>query len=150
MLENWSPLLDDFEGDVEVSENVKAQIREILLNIATSEDPADDRRVKAAASYVVSKIGSADSPDEWPSLLPTLLHMISTGTALKVHGALKVLGEFVEEGLDEDQFFAVARDLVKVLYDISVDQGRKPVLRALGKCPSELVANVTSRTHAPS
>ena len=133
VLSAWSPSLDDYSGDFTVNENVKAQLRDALLNIATSDNAADDRKIKAAASYVVSKIASADFPDQWPSLLPTLLHLIPTATAPQLHGALKVLSDLVDEGLSEEQFFAVARDLVKVVYDVSLDEARKPVLRALGK-----------------
>lgn len=132
VLSAWSPSLDNYKGEVTIDENVKPQIRDALLKIATSEDATDDRKVKAAASYVVSKIASADFPDQWPNLLPTLLHLIPTATPPQLHGALKVLSDLVEDGLSEEQFFAVARDLVKVVYDVSVDESRKPVLRALG------------------
>lgn len=130
VIEGWSPAIDEFKGDVLVGEAVKGQLRDALLAIATSDEV--DRKVKSAASYVVSKIASSDFPDQWPTLLPTLLHIIPTGTQSQVHGALKVLGDLVEEGLSDDQFFGVARDLVKVLYDTAIDGSKKLTLRALG------------------
>lgn len=82
-------------------------------------------------SAVVSKIASVDFPDDWPTLLPTLLQIISAGSDGQVHGALKVLVDLVEDSLNEDQFFAVARDIVKVVYDVAVAPEKKPTLRAL-------------------
>jgi hypothetical protein len=82
-------------------------------------------------SYVVSKIASVDFPDEWPTLLPTLLHMIPTAPDSQLHGALKVLADLVDDALSEDQFFSVARDIVKVVYDVAINPARKANLRAL-------------------
>jgi hypothetical protein len=44
---------------------------------------------------------------------------------------LKVLGDLVEDSLNEDQFFSVARDILKVVYDIAINDGRTMTLRAL-------------------
>ncbi|KAI9836390.1 MAG: hypothetical protein M1819_001420 [Sarea resinae] len=125
----WSPDFEEFKGQVLVSEPTKQQLRIVLLELATSADA--DRKVKSAASYVVSKIASADFPDQWPDLLPTLLRLIPTSTDAQLHGALKVLGDLVEDGFSEDQFFKVARDLIKVVYDVAVNDTRKATLRAL-------------------
>lgn len=83
------------------------------------------------SSYVVSKIASVDFPDEWPTLLPTLLQLIPTASDIQLHGALKVLVDLVEDSLSEDQFFSVARDIVKVVYDVAINESRKTTLRAL-------------------
>lgn len=37
----------------------------------------------------------------------------------------------MDDSLNEDQFFGVARDIVKVVYDVALDNSRKPILRAL-------------------
>jgi hypothetical protein len=42
-----------------------------------------------------------------------------------------VLLDLVNDSLSEDQFFSVARDIVKVVYDVAVNEARKPLLRAL-------------------
>jgi hypothetical protein len=80
---------------------------------------------------VVSKIANVDFPDQWPNLLPALLHLIPNATDSQLHGALKVLSDLVDDSLSEDQFFSVARDIVKVVYDVAVNDARKPLLRAL-------------------
>ena len=82
-------------------------------------------------SVVVSKIANNDFPEKWPSLLPTLLHLIQTGTDSQIHGSLKVLGELVEDALSDVQFFSTARDIVKVVYDVAINDNRGDILRAL-------------------
>lgn len=125
----WSPQFDEFRGQLLVALENKARIREALLELATTESV--DRRLKTAASYVVSKIASADFPEQWPDLLPQLLHMIPNGPDGQIHGALKVLDELVDDSLDAEKFFSVAGDLVKVVYGVAVNENRKPTLRAL-------------------
>lgn len=79
----------------------------------------------------MSKIASVDFPDQWPSLLPTLLHIIPSAADNQLHGALKVLADLVDDSLTDEQFFSVARDIVNVLYDVTVNPARKPIFRAL-------------------
>ena len=129
VLATWSPQLDEFKGRVLMRDEEKARVRAALLDLATSE--REDRKIKSAASYVVSKIANADFPDEWPDLLPKLMHLIPNGTDGQLHGALKVLDELVDDCFNEEQFFNVARDLVKVVYDVAVNDSRKTTLRAL-------------------
>ncbi|KAK4999829.1 hypothetical protein LTR66_001213 [Elasticomyces elasticus] len=129
VLAAWSPQFDEFESQVLVSDDSKQQLRRSVLEIATGSQ--GERKLKSAASLVVSKIASSDFPDEWPDLLPTLLAVISNGTDLQLHGALKVLGDLVEDGFNEEQFFKVARDLVRTVFDVAVNDTRKPTLRAL-------------------
>lgn len=125
----WSPQLDEFTGPIYADEAKKAQIRQQLLDLALGGH--NERKIESAASLVVSKIANVDFPDEWPNLLPTLLNIVATGADAQLHGALKVLNELVDDCFNEDQFFSVARDLVKVVYDVAVNTNRKPILRAL-------------------
>ncbi|TAQ91656.1 hypothetical protein B7494_g113 [Chlorociboria aeruginascens] len=125
---NWAGVNEDGPAII-IPDPTKGQLRVQLLDLATGND--DNRKVKSAASYVVSKIAAVDFPEQWSSLLPTLLHIIPTGSDLQLHGALKVLSDLVEDTLSEDQFFSVARDIVKVVYDVAVNDGRKSILRAL-------------------
>lgn len=81
--------------------------------------------------YVVSKIANVDYPDQWPNLLPAILHLIPNATDDQLHGALKVLSDLVEDSLSEDQFFSVARDIVNVVHNVAVSDSRKLLLRAL-------------------
>ncbi len=143
---NWGPEGTDWGGDddsddedvdeggvpaarVPIADDVRQQLRNQLLELATRDE--DDRRVKAGVSYVVGKVASVDYPDRWPELLDTLLAVIRTGTDLQLHGALRVLGDLVDDGLSETQFFAAARSIVEVLYQVAVSTTRKPLLRAL-------------------
>ncbi|SMQ53960.1 unnamed protein product [Zymoseptoria tritici ST99CH_3D7] len=126
----WSPQYDEFSGPLYADETKKAQVRQRLLELALSGQ--DERKIKSAASLVVSKIATSDFPDEWPELLPSVLSVVSTGANSQLHGALKVLNELVDDCFNEEQFFKVARDLVKVVFDVAVNGNRKPTLRALG------------------
>ena len=125
---SWSPQIEEYKGRVFIDDEVKKRLRSALLELATSEE---DRKIKNAAGYGVSKIASADFPEEWPDLFPTLMHLIQTGSDAQVHGALKVLVELVDDGLNDTQFFAVARDLVKTVQTVAINEQRKPTLRAL-------------------
>jgi hypothetical protein len=124
---NWSGESDD-GPTVPIDNNIKDQIRPMLLELAIN---SDDRKIKTSASYVAGKIANVDFPEHWPDLLTSLLGVIPTGNDGQLHGALKVLGDLVEESLSDDQFFSMARDIVKVVYDVALDDNRKPVLRAL-------------------
>jgi len=135
VLATWSPKLeDDFKGTAYLDEDGKARVRQQVLAICTNDNFAglDDRKIKSAASLVASKIASVDFPDSWPDLLPTLLQLISgAGSDSQVHGALRVLSELVESGFSEQQFFAVARDLVNGLQNVALNTNRKPIVRAM-------------------
>ncbi|KAL5048158.1 hypothetical protein BDW71DRAFT_178032 [Aspergillus fruticulosus] len=128
----WSPNLDEFKGQVLVNDANKAQIRQALLDLATVIE-VSERKVKSAASFAVSKIASADYPEQWPELLPALLRIINdtNSTPAALHGALKVLLDLVDTGFNEEQFFSVARDLVSTLFNVATNASRKPMLRAL-------------------
>lgn len=80
---------------------------------------------------MVSKIANVDFPEQWPTLLPTLLHLIQTGSDARVHGSLKVLTDLVGDALSDEQFFGVARDVVRVVYDVAMNSGRRDIIRAL-------------------
>ncbi|KAL4951828.1 armadillo-type protein [Aspergillus filifer] len=128
----WSPNLDEFKGQILVNDVNKAQIRQALLDLATIIE-VPERKVKSGASFVVSKIASADYPEQWPELLPALLRIINdtNSTPGALHGALKVLLDLVDTGFNEEQFFSVARDLVSTLFNVATNESRKPMLRAL-------------------
>ena len=131
VVSSWSPHLEEFKGQVLINDTNKAHLRRVLLELATSPNEEDDRKVKASASYVVSKIASADFPDDWPDLLATLLQIIPDSSGTQLNGALKVLADLVETGFKEEQFFKVARELVSTVFNVATNPSRKPVLRAL-------------------
>lgn len=125
----WSPQFDEFSGPLYAEDGRKAQIRQGLLDLAING--CDERKIKSAASLVISKIATADFPDQWPDLLPTVLTVVGTGVDAQLHGALKVLNELVDDCFGEEQFFSVARDLVRVVFDVATNESRKTTLRAL-------------------
>lgn len=129
VLKIWSPSLEEYEGPNSLSDATKEQVRHSLLSIATASD--EERKIVAAASYVVSKIASADFPEQWPSLLPTLLVLVPQADATQLHGTLLVLGSLVEDGFDEEQFSGSAIDLVRCIYNVAVDGEKRLTTRAL-------------------
>ena len=111
------------------NETVKEQARNLLLSIATSSD--EQRKIITAASCVVSKIASADFPEQWPTLLPTLLTLVPQANDTQLHGVLLVLGDLVDEGFDEEQFAGSAADLLKCVYDVATNGHKKLMTRSL-------------------
>lgn len=129
VLAGWSDSLEGWKGQVLITDENKAILRQQLLALATSDHI--DRKLKAAAGLVVSKIAAADYPIEWPELLDTLLNLIPNANDGQLHGALRVLGELVEDSFNENTFFGVAPQMIKILYDVATNDQRKPTLRAL-------------------
>ena len=129
VVKTWSPSIEEYDGISSITDPVKEQVRQSLLSLATSGD--NEVQVIRAASDVVSKIASADFPEQWPSLLSTVLQQIRQANGAQLHGILIVLGNLVEDGFDEEQFSGSAMDLVKALYDVSVDNEKKLTSRAL-------------------
>ena len=80
---------------------------------------------------MVSKIASADFPEQWPTLLPTLLNLVPRAEPTQLYGVLVVLSNLVEDGFDEEQFSTSAVELVKCLHDVAVDGQKKLMTRAL-------------------
>lgn len=128
---SWAGLDEGLAPRYPISEANKELLRTQLLEIAIGNGDVDDRKVQSVASLVVSKIASVDFPEAWPSLLPTLLHVIPSANDNQLHGALRVLTDLVEDSLSEDQFFGVARDIVNVVYAICVSDVKKDIHKAL-------------------
>ena len=129
VLKTWSPSLEEYEGTEVLTDATKEKIRQSVLAIAIASE--EERKVVAASSYVASKIASVDFPEQWPSLLPTLLNAVPQADATQLHGVLVVLGNLVEDGFDDEQFSGSAVDLVRCLYDVAVDREKKYTIRAL-------------------
>ena len=129
VLKTWSPSIEEFQGNVFIGDAIKEQLRHSLLAMATNGE--EERKVVAVASYVVSKIASADFPEQWPALLPTLLQLATRSEDAQLHAVLVVLGTLVEDGFDEEQFGKSAIDLVKTIYDIATNDQKGLTSRAL-------------------
>ncbi|KAJ4289496.1 hypothetical protein N0V88_006978 [Collariella sp. IMI 366227] len=126
---NWAPEDDGPAVHIPIPDSTKDQLRHAVLELVLSTE--DERKVKVGASYVVSKIATADFPHHWPALLPSVLGVMPTGTDAQLHGALRILQDLVEESLTDEQFFSVARDIIKACYDVALNENRKPTHRAL-------------------
>lgn len=129
VLAGWSDGFDEFKGQLLVTDENKPVIREQLLALATTDRL--DRKLKAAAGLVVSKIANSDYPAQWPDLLENLLQLIPNATDGQLHGALKVLSELVDDCFNEQTFFGIAERLIKVIFDVAANEQRRPVHRAL-------------------
>ncbi|EXJ74964.1 uncharacterized protein A1O5_01660 [Cladophialophora psammophila CBS 110553] len=131
----WSPQFDEtFTGNVYLNDEAKARVRDRVFTICTlgGDQVPKDAAIQALAAGVASKIASVDFPDAWPSLLPSLLTILNSSTDdAPIHGALRVLSELIDEGLTEEQFFFIARDLVNALQHVAVDSARSLIVRAM-------------------
>ncbi|KAK0620236.1 armadillo-type protein [Immersiella caudata] len=126
--DHWSP--DGHDGrEITIPPETKTKLRDGILQLVL--DTEDQRKVKVAASYVVSKIAVVDFPDQWPDLLPTVLRILPTGTDAQLHGALRILQDLVEESLTDIQFVTVARDIIKACHEVALNVGRKFTHRSL-------------------
>lgn len=72
-------------------------------------------------AFALSTIAKYDWPDEYPTLLTSLVQLLHTGDATSVHGAMRVIAEFVKNDLSEDQLLPVVRDLLPALLQILGD-----------------------------
>ncbi|KAI1069863.1 hypothetical protein LB507_008120 [Fusarium sp. FIESC RH6] len=127
--DNWSTDELNDEPQIPISDQARGQLKQVLLDLVLS--PEEDRKVKISASYAVGKIAIHDFPGEWPTLLPSLLSVVPNGTDAQLHGALRTLNDIIEESLSEDQFFSMAPDIAKALAEVTFNENRKPMHRAL-------------------
>ncbi|GAB7362262.1 hypothetical protein MBLNU230_g2282t1 [Neophaeotheca triangularis] len=125
----WSEQFDEFTGQLYAHAEKKLQVRHGLLELALSEQ--GERKIQSAASLVVSKIATADFPDQWPDLMPKLLNVINSGSDAQTQGALRVLLEIVDGCLVEETFFQAARGVVNAVYGVATNDERDAHVRAL-------------------
>lgn len=59
-----------------------------------------------------------DWPEEWPDLMTQLLGLLGGENPNSVHGALRVLVEFVKSNVTEDQLLPIAKDMLPQLLNI--------------------------------
>lgn len=113
------------------------------------------RKLTVWTASVVSKIASADFPDQWPELLPHLVSVLNASTSdAAVQGSLRVLYELVDSGLSDEQFFQVARELVNALQRVAINTNNNPAVQAmalkvLGACFDNL-EQVLATEYAPA
>lgn len=151
----WSPNFEEAAySQIRLPEEIKAQVRARILEICTSTEIASNDGQGLAAS-VVSKIASADFPDQWPDLFPRLVSVLNAQASdTATMGSLRVLYELVDSGLSDEQFFAVASDLVNALQQATMTGQRGAVVQAMAlKVLSSCLDNleqVLETEHAPA
>jgi hypothetical protein len=70
----------------------------------------------------VSEIASSDWPDEWPTLVDSLVKLLNSGRTESVHGAMRVLSDFVSADLSEDQLLPLSNVMLPQLLQILGDE----------------------------
>ncbi|KAK9242944.1 armadillo-type protein [Lipomyces tetrasporus] len=120
----WSLQFEEFV-ETALSPNVKTVIREELFQILRSPE----RKLRSLAANLVSKISSADFPDEWPELFDDLMSLLRSPETESVQGALSILKELLDDGLTFEQFASIASGVFDALYNLatssSYDLGTK-------------------------
>ncbi|CAG8772464.1 9844_t:CDS:10, partial [Gigaspora margarita] len=112
-LRDLSNVPETFAG-IETTEEAKAIVREVIFNGLS--DPSN--KIRVASAYVISKIAHNDWPDYWPDLLDLLISLLKTGSPEQVHGAMRVMTEFVTHDITEVQFSQIAPILLPELLRI--------------------------------
>ncbi|TPX69623.1 hypothetical protein SpCBS45565_g02263 [Spizellomyces sp. 'palustris'] len=111
---HWSRKADDKFVGPEPPIEVKAAVKSMILpGIRDS-----NKRMRVLIAYVVSRIAHFDWPESWPDLFETLLADIRGGNADHVHGAMRVLAEFVRDDLTDQHFPYLAPALLPELHRI--------------------------------
>lgn len=77
--------------------------------------PSALRLLTSLQAFALSTLATYDWPDDYPDLLSQLVALLSSGSPDGVHGAMRVVSEFVKNDLSEDQLLPVVQDLVPAL-----------------------------------
>ncbi|KAK9452031.1 armadillo-type protein [Limtongia smithiae] len=115
ILRTWSLQFDEFTGTA-LALDVKVVIRTELFRILQSKE----RKLRSLAANLISKISTADFPDEWPELFGDLMGLLQAGHADSILGALSILKELLADGFTFLQFASIASPVFDALYNISV------------------------------
>lgn len=110
---HWYPGADEYVQPT-TRAGAKDEIRPLLLSTLSDSE----RKIRSAAAFAVSTIARYDWPEDWPNLLTSLVQLLNSGSTDAVHGAMRVVLEFVKNDLSEDQIIPVIRDLVPALLSI--------------------------------
>ncbi|WVR07905.1 hypothetical protein IAU60_004948 [Kwoniella sp. DSM 27419] len=123
--QHWTPASVSFEQPIAPIE-VKAQIRPIILSGLS--DP--QRKIRLAAAFALSTVAKYDWPDDYPDLLSQLVSLLR-GSPDSVHGAMRVISDFVRNDLSEDQLLPVVQDVLPAVLAILGDpEHHSPTTRA--------------------
>ncbi|WFD33515.1 hypothetical protein MCUN1_000328 [Malassezia cuniculi] len=133
--ERWSVAFETFlknaaaageTGGEALPLEAKQSIRVTLLGALASPE----RKVRLLAAQLLALVSTAEFPDNFPELLPTVHSLLENGSPDGVHGALVFFADLVQEELDENQLLLVARDYVPLLHRVLTDGKYAPHVHA--------------------
>lgn len=94
---------------------VKQQIKPLLIQGLA--DP--ERKIRTALAFALSSVAHSDWPTDFPELLPSLFAILDPANSNKdqnaIHGAMRVLAEFVRSDLMEEQLLDLLKESMPVL-----------------------------------
>ncbi|WVQ84827.1 hypothetical protein IAT38_006984 [Cryptococcus sp. DSM 104549] len=123
---HWSGASNAYEPPLTPTE-VKVQIRPIILTGLS--DP--QRKIRLSSAHALSTVAKFDWPDDYPDLLSQLVQLITGGSPASVHGAMRIISDFVRNDLDEAQLLPVVQDLLPaVLGVLGNPEAHSPSTRA--------------------
>ncbi len=79
-------------------------------------------KIRVASAYVIYKIAHCDWPESWPDLFDNLMILLKSEKEEQVHGATRVLTEFVRDDMTDQQFPFIAPVLLPELYSLFIQK----------------------------
>ncbi|TIA71942.1 hypothetical protein E3P89_01920 [Wallemia ichthyophaga] len=111
--ERWSPFFVAFKGSPPPPD-IKDIIRQRLFSLLSTSH----KQIRTACAYALASIASCDYPEQYPSLLHDLAQLFQQAQRDGVHGAMRVLLDFVKADLTETQLVPVTQELLPLLLHI--------------------------------
>ncbi|WVQ75750.1 hypothetical protein IAR50_005381 [Cryptococcus sp. DSM 104548] len=110
---HWSPVSGNFEAPATPIE-VKGEIRDLVFGGLSD----GEGKIRTASAYSLSAIARFDWPEDYPSLLPSLIQLLNNGSPNSIHGSMRVIQDFVRNDLSEDQLLPVVQELLPAVLNI--------------------------------
>ena len=101
-----------------ISTNNFLKVKSVIKQRVFTLLGTDQKQIRTAAAYALASIASCEYPEQYPSLLVDLASLIRSGSRHAVHGAMRVLVDFVKADLTEHQLIPVAQELLPLLLQI--------------------------------
>lgn len=105
---------------------MKTLVKEKILRGLTDPSP----KIRVAVAYVIAKIAHIDWPETWSVLFDELMGLLKSGNQDYVHGATRVLAEFIRDDITDQQFPHIAPVLIPELYQLFTRTSFSPSIRA--------------------
>ncbi|KAK9455167.1 armadillo-type protein [Dipodascopsis uninucleata] len=128
ILKSWSAQFDEFAWSTPLANEVKQSIRKELIVILQS---VYESKIRSLTANLISKIASADFPDEWPELFNILMELLKSSSEDQIYSALTVLKELLDDGFTLEQFGSIASPIFDALHSIAISQTWSFYIKAL-------------------